>query len=50
MSAEQFSEFMQAQIEAIEQACAADVSMSPEQWIAQYSEQFRNEWEQSHHA
>lgn len=44
MSAEHFSEFMQAQVEAIEAS-----GLHPEQWIEQHAEQFRIEWEESHH-
>lgn len=47
MSQQQFESFMQAQWEAIE---AAGMSDTPEVWIEQHAEQFRNEWEQSHHA
>lgn len=44
MSAEAFQAFMMAQIAAIEES-----GMDPEQWIAQNSEQFRQQWEESHH-
>lgn len=44
MSQQQFSEFMDAQIQAIEAS-----GMDPDQWVAECAEQFRQQWEESHH-
>lgn len=47
MSQQQFDQFMQDQMQAIVDAGMAD---TPEVWIEQHAEEFRQQWEESHHA
>lgn len=43
MSQQQFDQFMQDQISAIELS-----GLPPEEWVEQFAESFRTEWEAAH--